>query len=70
MEEEVLTHDSADRRFRLCHCAICGHVSRCTPSNDFYSKIPGGPLRCEACMLDEHKLPMLDLTQPKTETEA
>ena len=50
--EEVITHGGADRAYRLCRCGQCGHESRCTPDNAFYtaSGDPTGPLRCEKCM--------------------
>lgn len=52
--DEVLTHATGDRGYKLCQCFACKEVSLCTPNNDFYTKTadgPGGPLYCEKCML-------------------
>lgn len=54
-EEVILTRASeGDRCYRLCRCAGCGKVSRCTPHNDFYNDLPGRSpdlLFCESCTL-------------------
>ncbi len=49
--EEVIEKDGEDRRHKLCKCARCHEVARCTPSNDFYSvpDDPIGGLYCEVC---------------------
>ncbi len=61
--EEVLTHATEYRGGRLCRCAKCGTVRRCTPTHDFYV-VPdsaavtrsepncGKPLFCAGCILD------------------
>lgn len=45
--------DPAFLRYKICRCALCGHVGRCLPMNDFYSIVVGGErrLKCEACMM-------------------
>ena len=58
--QELLTHATECRAYRMCRCAICSSVSRCTPSNDFYTIADpdqhgpsaidyGKPLLCGGC---------------------
>lgn len=60
LAEPILTHATEDRGGRLCRCALCDRVHRCTPSSDFFTvdapgddrnKPPnnGQPLLCTAC---------------------
>ena len=45
-----ITHGGAPRGQKLCKCARCGIVERCTPAHDFYTTTSKtGPLLCEAC---------------------
>lgn len=49
----IVTREGELRAYALCQCHACGHVSECTPSNDFYSEVPGYPadvLICESCV--------------------
>ena len=51
-EEPITRSSEGDRAYRLCRCAECGEVSRCTPTNDFYDNRPGHPndmLFCLTC---------------------
>ena len=48
-----------DRRYKRCLCCICNTISKCTPSNDFYStQDHGEKLVCEKCFREYlgHKL--------------
>jgi superfamily II helicase len=48
-----------DRRYKKCKCCVCNTVSKCTPSNDFYSIEEYGEfLVCEKCFYKylDHKL--------------
>jgi hypothetical protein len=39
-----------DRAYKDCLCCVCGEISKCTPSNDFYSTPDHGEgLVCERC---------------------
>lgn len=53
-DETVIEFNIGDRRMRLCRCSKCAAVSRCTPTNDFYTayadrKNPAAALTCEVC---------------------
>ncbi|MFL5345638.1 MAG: hypothetical protein ACJ8AT_12630 [Hyalangium sp.] len=50
--ERILTHASPgeSRGRRLCRCAGCGVVRRCTPDFDFYETSPRSPLLCFNCL--------------------
>jgi hypothetical protein len=53
---ETIHHD---RGYKDCLCCVCGEVSQCTPSNDFYSTDDHGEgLVCERCFAEYvgHKL--------------
>jgi hypothetical protein len=49
---EIVIGRHVDRRHRFCQCRACGDVSRCTPSNDFFT-LPNDPddagLLCAGC---------------------
>lgn len=47
--EEIVTRDGRDRRFRLCLCAECEEVERCTPGNDFWVAKGKLGLLCDRC---------------------
>ena len=47
--EEVVTRDGPDRRHRLCRCATCRVVERCTETNDFWVVKGKRGLLCERC---------------------
>jgi hypothetical protein len=47
----VIRTGGVDRCYKLCECARCKTIDKCTPRFDFYT-IRGddsGPLYCEAC---------------------
>jgi hypothetical protein len=50
--ERILTYASPgeSRGMRLCRCAGCGVVRRCTPEFDFYETSPRSPLLCFECL--------------------
>ena len=55
-DDAVLTHETEDRGGRLCKCARCGSVERCTPRRDFYTiashaGMVAPPLFCESCFI-------------------
>lgn len=48
-----------NRRYKNCMCVVCGRISKCTPTNDFYSTPDHGEkLVCERCFSEYvgHKL--------------
>lgn len=46
----IVTTIHDDRQYKNCMCCVCGTVSKCTPSNDFYSTpIHGEGLVCQRC---------------------
>jgi hypothetical protein len=54
--EKVFTHrtgNTDDLQYQICRCHRCGIERRCTPSFDFFAKLEGDPLQCEACLHDE-----------------
>lgn len=60
-KNKIITHDGVDRRYKLCRCIVCGETFLCTPSCDFYSEEPGGPLKCEGCLFVNLKAVGLNL---------
>ena len=57
--EIIICENGPDRAYRGCLCCVCNEVSRCTPTNDFYTtKDHGNKLVCEKCFHEYlgHKL--------------
>lgn len=57
--DHIIETIDEDRRRKKCLCCVCGIVSECTPTNDFYStKDHGEKLVCERCFHEyvKHKL--------------
>lgn len=61
----IVTDIHEERCYKQCMCCVCGNISKCTPTNDFYStKLHGERLICERCfyeylghkMFDKHKV--------------
>ena len=49
-EKQVVTNTHEDRRYKDCLCCVCNQISKCTPTNDFYSTEEyGNKLLCENC---------------------
>jgi primosomal protein N' len=47
---KVIDSTGVDRGYKLCRCCVCGKISRCTPTNDYYTtEKHGKKLLCEAC---------------------
>ena len=50
MNKPIIETAKEDRRYKLCRCADCGEVGRCTPVSDYYSTPDtGDKLLCETC---------------------
>lgn len=48
--EHVVTSLHEDRGYKNCRCCVCGEVSKCTPTFDFYTTEDHGELLvCERC---------------------
>ena len=53
MSDKIITTKHGDRSYKDCKCCVCGSVSKCTPSNDFYStEEHGNGILCEKCFAD------------------
>jgi hypothetical protein len=60
-KQKAITHATEEYGGKLCKCVVCREEAVCTPSWDFYSEEPGGPLKCECCMMVNLKAVGLDL---------
>lgn len=70
--EAVLTHDTEPRGYRICRCHGCGHGSRCTPGNDFYTHMTDAdpkPLYCEQCVVPKGAIE-LDLRRYQSKVQS
>lgn len=72
MTEKILTHRTEPQGYRLCKCAKCGIIRRCTPSFDFY--VNGGDetlaLWCETCFMTKHfgkEIPLVETAKERNQ---
>jgi hypothetical protein len=47
---DIITTKHGSRGYKMCQCCVCETVSKCTPTNDFYSTAEHGDgILCEKC---------------------